>query len=215
MSDWGATHSTSIEPGLDIEMPGANFMGNKLLAALKAGSIDVSYVDDAVVRILRPMFAMGLFDHPNFNSRANNVTSEAHNDLARKLSAASTVLLKNDPSATTKNNVLPLEKTQMKIALIGRAASDCYTHSGGSGTVSPSRVVTPLMGVLNKMADTALVTYAAENDVAAAVRTAESADVAIIFVGATSSEGTPHQPLVTRVEVILLIFLFKAMIART
>ena len=143
------------------------------------------------------------------------MTSEAHNDLARKLSAASTVLLKNDPSATTKNNVLPLEKAQMKIALIGRAASDCYTHSGGSGTVSPSRVVTPLMGVTNKMADAALVTYASENDVAAAVRTAESADVAIIFVGATSSEGTPHQPLVTRVEVILLIFLFKAMIART
>jgi hypothetical protein len=37
------------------------------------------------------MFAMGVFDKPNPNLRSANVTSPAHNDLARRLSAASTV----------------------------------------------------------------------------------------------------------------------------
>ncbi len=47
MSDWGATHSTSIEAGLDVEMPSADFMGAKLLAAVQAQQIDEAYVDDA------------------------------------------------------------------------------------------------------------------------------------------------------------------------
>jgi len=49
MSDWGATHSTSIEAGLDVEMPGADFMGAKLLAAVQAQQIDEAYVDDSGV----------------------------------------------------------------------------------------------------------------------------------------------------------------------
>ena len=56
MSDWGATHSTSIKQGLDIEMPGAGFMNQeKIGAQLKAGIIDEGVVDESVMRILTTM----------------------------------------------------------------------------------------------------------------------------------------------------------------
>lgn len=188
MSDWGATHSTSIVEGLDIEMPGAGFMGAALLSMVQQGKIAEAYVDDAVVRILTPMFALGLFDTPNLNVRSNNVTSAAHNDLARKLSAHATVLLKNT------NKVLPLS-TGAKIALIGRAGADAFTHGGGSGTVSPSRVITPLMGITNKVTDASHVTFNDGSNVAAAAAAAAAADVAVVFVGTTSSEGGDRKTL--------------------
>ena len=75
MSDYGATHSTTqaILGGLDQEMPGnttpqtgpgACFFCGPLLDAVRAGQVPVTRIDDAVLRILRPMFALGLFDNP-------------------------------------------------------------------------------------------------------------------------------------------------------
>ncbi|WP_309069445.1 glycoside hydrolase family 3 N-terminal domain-containing protein, partial [Microbacterium sp.] len=75
MSDYGATHSTvrSILGGLDQEMPGSFtpdeepgtcFFCGPLLEAVNAGEVPVSRINDAVLRILRPMFALGLFDMP-------------------------------------------------------------------------------------------------------------------------------------------------------
>lgn len=63
MSDWGATHSTSIMQGLDQEMPGNGSMGDALKTAVLNGDIPESAVDDSVLRILTPMYEMGLFDH--------------------------------------------------------------------------------------------------------------------------------------------------------
>jgi beta-glucosidase len=142
----------------------------------------------AVYRILLQMFTMGLFDHPNFNSRASNVTSVEHNDLARKLSAASTVLLKNSNTGGSKAPPLPLQKQGQKIAFIGRASDNCFTHSGGSGSVQPSRVVTPMQGAMSKISGSSL-TYIDGKDIAAAVALAKAADVAVVFAGTTSSEG--------------------------
>jgi beta-glucosidase len=136
---------------------------------------------------------MGLFDHPNFNSRASNVTSIEHNDLARKLSAASTVLLKNHNPAS-KAPPLPLQKQAQNIAFIGRASDNCFTHSGGSGSVQPSRVVTPLQGAMSKISGSSL-TYIDGKDIEAAVAVAKAADVAVVFAGTTSSEGYDRQNL--------------------
>jgi beta-glucosidase len=147
----------------------------------------------AVFRILLQMFTMGLFDHPNFNSRASNVTSVQHNDLARKLSAASTVLLKNSNLAS-KAAPLPLLKQGQRIAFIGRASDNCFTHSGGSGSVQPSRVVTPLQGATQKISSSSI-TYVDGSDIAAAAAAAKAADVAVVFAGTTSSEGYDRQDL--------------------
>lgn len=113
MSDWGATHSLSINSGLDQEMPFGYYFAN-LTEAVASGSVDISAVDDSVLRILTPMFTVGLFDDVNDNDLKNNVTSEDHSQFARVVSEASQVLLKND------GGVLPLKiNEKLKIAVVG------------------------------------------------------------------------------------------------
>lgn len=137
MSDWGATHSTSIQAGLDQEMPGGNYMGDALQTAVQNGSIPVSAVNDSVMRILTPMFQMGIFDTPNNNNITTNVTSPEHNALARKIASAAMVLLKND------GDVLPFDDSVTKIAVIGDQAQNPTVHGGGSGQVIPYYVSAP------------------------------------------------------------------------
>ena len=90
MSDWGATHSMSIDKGLDQEMPGGQYMGNKLLAAAKSGAVKMATIDDSVMRILTQMYKFGLFDNmAQWNGTAHNadVTSIEKSQLARELAA--------------------------------------------------------------------------------------------------------------------------------
>ena len=63
MSDWGATHSTSIAAGLDMQMPDARFMGSTaIMAGLAAKNVSHANIDDAVGRTLTAMFAVGVID---------------------------------------------------------------------------------------------------------------------------------------------------------
>lgn len=144
MSDWGATHSLSLEQGLDQEMPGQDYFGQSLLDALANNSISETTVDDAVMRILVPMFDVGLFDNENNNDLSNDVRSEKHSTLTRTLSAASHVLLKNT------NDTLPLSVSSkpLKIAMFGGGVRAPIIAGGGSGAVFPSKVVTPFDAML-------------------------------------------------------------------
>ena len=184
MSDWGATHSTSIMQGLDVEMPGNGFMNKTAIeAGISAGTITKEAVDDSVFRILRPMFAVGVMDQPkgtwNSSNVKKNVTTQASVDLVRDLSAQSTVLLKND------GGILPLSKSS-SVALIGFASDNAVVHGGGSGSVVPSYISTPLAAF---RAAGVSVTYNDGTDLKAAAAAASAADVAIVFVGTVSSEG--------------------------
>merc|ERR1711998_343634 len=127
MSDWGGTHSTSINAGLDQEMPGSGHMGDKLADMVKNGEVSMDKVDDSAVRNMWPYFAMGLFDTENPNTQDNDVTTDEHNKLARDLAAASTVLLKND-------GILPISDANSKsIVVVGDQAKNPIVHGGGSG----------------------------------------------------------------------------------
>lgn len=142
MSDWGATHSLSIREGLDQEMPSGLFFGDKLKTAVENGEIPMEVLDDSVLRILTPMFEMGIMDNPNPNKLSNDVKSPEHRLLARELGAKAHVLLKND-------DVLPLKTDKpMKIAMIGNARSPII-GGGGSGSIFPSQVVTPYDAMLD------------------------------------------------------------------
>jgi beta-glucosidase-like glycosyl hydrolase len=91
-----------------------------------------------VYRILLPMYAIGLFDEPNNGNLHVNVTSAAHDTLARKLSEAGTVLLKNTGS------LLPIKQSVTNIAIIGDDGRDNPTvASFGSGHVIPPYIITP------------------------------------------------------------------------
>jgi len=140
MSDWGATHSTSMNQGLDQQMPDSSHMGANLAAMVKSGEVSMAKVNDSAVRILWPFFAVGLFDKANNNTISNNVTTAEHNQLARKLSAEATILLKN-------TGVLPLTKSVKTIAIIGAEAFSPTVHGGGSGQVQPYYTISPLASI--------------------------------------------------------------------
>ena len=157
MSDWWATHSLSMMQGLDQEMPNDAHMNDSvLLEAVNSGALPMTRVDDAALRILTPLFSVGVFDANNTNTQGNNVTSAEHVALARSLAAQSIVLLKNEGS------VLPLKGANssgkaapggpgLKIALIGRNAKDATVGGGGSGEVLPAFKAVPFDAICRKL----------------------------------------------------------------
>eukprot|EP01102_Stenamoeba_stenopodia_P018578 TRINITY_DN6835_c0_g2_i1.p1 TRINITY_DN6835_c0_g2~~TRINITY_DN6835_c0_g2_i1.p1 ORF type:complete len:707 (+),score=174.47 TRINITY_DN6835_c0_g2_i1:128-2248(+) len=195
MSDWGATHSTvpSALAGLDMEMPDNYYFGQSLLDAVTNGTVPQERVDDMVVRILTSMFAVGLFDIPQPTGNLGvNVMSPEHNELARQLAEASTVLLKND------NMLLPLDplgNAAKTIAIIGGDAGANATAVGwGSGHVILPYLVTPYDGINNLVGDAITLTYTGDN-IDEATQAAANADVAIVFVATDSSEGIDRTTL--------------------
>ena len=141
MSDWTATHSTSIGRGLDMEMPGAGHMNNRSIAALVAsGEITEGTVADSAYRILWPLFAVGAFDSKPTGTANTDVRTPANTAAAIKFTTEATVLLKND-------GVLPVPRTAKTIAVIGAQAARPTVVGGGSGTVSTADVSSPLAAI--------------------------------------------------------------------
>jgi beta-glucosidase len=107
--------------GSDMDMEGHVYI-QELANLVKDGTISESIVDDAVKRILRVKFELGLFDDPyRYCDEVNQkemIGNKAHLDAALDMAKKSIVLLKNE------NNVLPLKKENQKIALIGELAAD-------------------------------------------------------------------------------------------
>lgn len=158
MSDWTATHSTSIDRGLDQEMPGASHMNNRSISTLlQSGEIDMSKVRDSAWRILWPLFAVGAFDKVNNNTAANDVRTPRNSELARNFSTAGTVLLKNDggllPIHTAGNSVDAIghAKDVKSITVIGEQAVRPIVTGGGSGAVSTRYVISPLVGICARL----------------------------------------------------------------
>ncbi len=202
-SDWGATHSTaaSANSGLDLEMHAAppHYYGPALGDAITAGQVPMARLDGIVKHIFVPMFRFGLFDHPVVgqpDAYLNQTDTPAHRTLARQLSEQSTVLLKN------KDNLLPLDNgSGRKIAVIGSAANPVgatgASGGGGSshGTGLPSPV-SPLEGIETQAqtrGDTVLYTPGTASADATAV--ASQADVAIVVIADTESEGADRTKL--------------------
>ena len=138
VSDWGAIDQLStdydaavaqaISAGIDMAM--VPYDGPKFQAAVKAGlesgNILESRVDDAVRRILRVKFEMGLFEHPMPPAgQAAVVGAKTDRDLAREAVGKSLVLLKTAPDA------LPIDVTRTSVLLAGRGADDIGLQSGG------------------------------------------------------------------------------------
>ena len=95
---------------------------NQIERLLEAGKVQIEQIDDAVRRILKVKFELGLFDDPYLycdEEREQKVTgSEEIREGVLDMAKKSIVLLKND------NNILPLKKEGLKIALIGPLAAD-------------------------------------------------------------------------------------------
>lgn len=133
MSDWGAVHGVQdASSGLDQEsgeqLDKAVYFGEPLQEALRSGGMPQSRLDDMVHRILRSMFAVGVFDHPPTRSPIDYDTDAA---VARKVAEEGTVLLKNAGA------ILPLGQGRLRIAVIGGHADQGVLAGGGSSQVIP------------------------------------------------------------------------------
>jgi beta-glucosidase len=131
VSDWGGTHSTitASEAGLDQEQPMADYFGPKLKAAVEAGKVPLSEIDDHARRVLYAEFLSGVVDNP---PRKSVVDVRKGFDVARRVEEESIVLLKND------HNVLPINPSQIhSIAMIGGHADVGMLSGGGSAQVDP------------------------------------------------------------------------------
>ncbi len=158
VSDWGATHSTvaAADSGLDMEMWDGAYFGDALKTAVLNGQVSMTTLNTQVHRILRSMFAAGLFDHPPVGSLTNNVASAAHDQFALQSEEQGSVLLKNN------QNLLPLNSSQVhSIAVIGPGGSINPKDAGGgsAGVIAPF-IVTPLQGITKRAGGNINVQYA-------------------------------------------------------
>ena len=145
MSDWGAVHSLkAVAAGLDQQsgeqLDTQVFFDNPLKAAVQSGEVPAARLSDMNRRILRSMFAAGLFDHPATNTPIDYTADEA---VAKRAAQEGVVLLSN------RGDLLPLAKAKESILVIGGHADAGVLSGGGSSQVipvgGPARVV-PLGG---------------------------------------------------------------------
>jgi beta-glucosidase len=206
VSDWGATHSTiaSANAGLDIEMnltPGTYF-GPALQKVVQSGQVSVATLNGMVLRILRAMFTVGVFDHPPAaqpGAFGANVSTPAHIALAKQISEEGSVLLKDS------NGVLPLSGRDKTIALIGTDAgpigAENEYNGEGSGHVpeigdGDVPVISPLAALTQRASSAGDVVVPADGTAGLdAVAAAKAASVAVVVVGDSESEGIDRKNL--------------------
>jgi len=124
----------SANAGSDMDMESAAYVGY-LKQLVEAGKVKMQVVDDAVKRILKIKFKLGLFDDPYRYCDAAREKELTYNpsNLAASLDVAkrSIVLLKNEYVKGSSNRLLPISKNQQKIAVIGALANDKNSPLGG------------------------------------------------------------------------------------
>jgi beta-glucosidase len=150
MSDWFGTPSTedAANNGLDLEMPGPpHWRGERLLAAVEAGSVSTEAIDEAARRMLRTLARTGAFKQPA-PKQDEAIDRPEHRALIRMAAAEGAVLLKNESA------VLPLDPSKLaKIAIIGPNAKVARISGGGSAQLNPHYRVTPYEGIAAAVGD--------------------------------------------------------------
>jgi beta-glucosidase len=169
-----------INAGIDMLMEPNTWQSaiSNLESLVNNGQISQSRIDDAVSRILRVKFQLGLFEHPYTDrSLLNTVGSSSHRSVAREAVRKSLVLLKN-------NGILPLSKNSGSIFVAGKNADDIGNQCGAwtiswqgeSGNITQGTTI--LEGIRNTVSG-ATVTYNRNGT------GASGHDVAIIVIGET------------------------------
>ncbi|MEE9349151.1 MAG: beta-glucosidase BglX [Flavobacteriaceae bacterium] len=220
ISDWGSIgemiahgyatdkkHATNIavNAGSDMDMESYAYQAH-IEELVNEGKIDIKLVDDAVRRILRVKFRLGLFDDPyrycNDEREKNELFTKENRAIAREAAQKSMVLLKNE------TNLLPLSKKIKNIAVIGPLANDKDSPLGNWRAIGGrSAAVSLLEGIKSAVPASTKVTYAEGcrivNDkvvgqtfllplhfnntdtsgIKEAVRVARNADVVILAIG--------------------------------
>ena len=186
--DYKTNIIAGINAGIDMVMvPGAEKYGgqtytnfiNLLIESVKEGSVSENRINDAVARILKIKFEMGLFERPySDKSLLSRVGSKEHRNIAREAVKQSLVVLKND-------GVLPLSKDLGHIHVAGKNADNLGNQCGGwtiswqgeSGPITKGTTIYEAIQVaVNSVTN---VTYSKNGS------GAKGADVGLVVIGET------------------------------
>jgi beta-glucosidase len=185
-ADGAEAAAKALNAGVDIDM--ADGLYRKHAAALvESGRVSPAVIDEAVRRVLRLKFELGLFEHPYTEASALSgaAPNPAQLAIAEELAARSIVLLKN-------NGVLPLAATARHISLIGPLATDrqsllgCWAQQGQSAeTQSIAEALKERLpaGATLRVEPGCSIQGKPADDLAPAVAAARESDLVILCVG--------------------------------
>lgn len=182
--DYKTAVGISVNAGMDMAMEPRRYREfiKNLKELVEEGKVPILRIDDAVTRILRVKFAMGLMDKNAsvFADRSlhKKFGSAEHREIARQSVRKSLVLLKND------NNTLPISKRLKRIHVSGKSADDIGNQCGGwtidwqgrSGNVTTGGT-TILQAIKNTVSANTKVTFSQDGTLA------EGADIGIVVIG--------------------------------
>lgn len=179
----------AITAGSDMDMEGRVYINN-LENLVTEKKIDVELINDAVRRVLRKKFELGLFDDPYRFSNAEReklvLENPANKIAARSVAEKSIVLLKN------QHHLLPLSKNIKTIAVIGPlGAANMDMNGAWSVKWDNDHPVSLVEGLQHKVGNSAKISYSmgcgvrdtSTKGFAEAVKAAANADVVIMAVG--------------------------------
>jgi beta-glucosidase len=182
--DYKTAISKAINAGIDMGMVPIKYkeFSTYLRELVEQGKVPMSRIDDAVTRILRVKFAMGMMDknrsHLADRNLHNKFGSDEHRQLARQAVRQSVVLLKNS------RKILPLSKNLTRIHVAGKNADDIGNQCGGwtitwqgrSGNITKAGT-TILKAIENTVSEDTRVTFSQDGS------GAYGADVGILVIG--------------------------------
>ncbi|HEY0765433.1 MAG TPA: beta-glucosidase BglX [Pyrinomonadaceae bacterium] len=183
--------------GVDMDMESNAYLRH-LPDAVKAGQVSQTAIDEAVRRILRVKFALGLFDKPYVDEQNAITTLPAANvAAAREAAEKSFVLLKNEPANGVAGPVLPIRSGTRTVALIGPLADSQQDMLGTWSAKGKHEDVVTLRSALESRAkrEGFTLVYAKGTDIrgtsdsgfAQAVEAAAQADVVLLALGEDAS----------------------------
>ncbi|CAN5652832.1 glycoside hydrolase family 3 N-terminal domain-containing protein [soil metagenome] len=196
----GATAARkAILAGVDMDMEGGLYL-KELGAQVKGGKVPMPVIDEAVRRILRVKFALGLFERPYVDeSGQRKALDPAHVELARTAAEESFVLLKND-ARSGQPALLPLGAGVRTIALIGPLADSAGDMLGAwAGKGGPKDVITLRAALEDFAAKQQMrllhakgteIVGGSNSGIAPAVDVARQADVVLLALGENAGEMT-------------------------
>lgn len=187
----------AILAGIDMSMVPSDYSFSDLLVQLvKEGRVPMFRIDEAVRRILRLKFDLGLFENPMLSAPMTSFGTAESRQVSLQAARESMTLLKNE------NNLLPLAKDR-KVLVTGPTANSLvslnngwtYVWQGDKADLYPKDRPTILQAIQAKVGKNMTyipgTTLDKEIDIQAAVRAAREADVAIVCVGEGSYAETP------------------------
>ena len=177
VSDWGSINEMinhgyakdskqaaeiALNAGSDMDMESSAYVAH-LATLVKEGKVNESLINDAARRILKVKFELGLFDNPYLycdeNYEKETVGKKAFHEGVLEMAKKSIVLLKNE------KELLPLQKSGQKIALIGALANDKTSPLGSWRIAADDETAVSVLEGMNQYKDNQL-TYSKGANVA-------------------------------------------------